>query len=415
MNPLPLTLETILSTFNNTNLNLSEKMRIFFNDFYQENIDINMTDELGMTLLHHIVSKNKMCHELETIVYDLLRHKANVNILNNHGRTLLHLAALNGHFRLIELLIHFKADLSIKDHNGDTPLHLSSKAKKFDHLSGHLASLATLLTASYNQNPTILDIKNNQKKRFNELFSKTIQVQIFNRFNSLKKIKISRIDKNQVVAIIKSEKNIDTLRALIVLNERVNTIKAFAENLVLFKPPHPSEFPLLYISPQIIKLFKLSYVMDFKSETNRFMNFYLTSVPKDYFKENTNGFSVFNYICSVYDSKKIEEMIKQWGDSVLLQSHQNLICSNMESLRRFHPELARKYLPYTNFTLKDLEKFQDNCPICKNIINNIGDKWIRLKCSHQFHEGCLFEWLPHQNTCPMCRRTLNIPLKIEYL
>lgn len=424
MNPPPVTLDDFANTFNCKNPNYQAAIRIFFTNFYQDNIDINMIDDSGMTLLHHLAAKNNLSRDLGSIAYDLLRHGADVNVLDNSGRAPLHLAALNGHFRLVELLIHFKADLSIKDHNSDTPLHLSAKAggarnPQIHSCPGHFATLATLLIASYNQNPSILQTRNNRKKLFNDLFTETIQILIFNRFNALKKIKTSRIERNQVDSIIRSSKNVDTLCALIVLNDHASVIKRFeADIITMTKLLH---VPLLYISPQILKLLKIPSVPDCKSVLSRFFNFYSSpasfkALPKfnsDYFIEINNGFSIFNHMCSVYDSKIIEKAIINWGEAAILQLRPNLICSNVESLYRFHPELAQKYLPYMTFTLKDSEKLLENCPICKNTSNSNGDKWIKLRCKHQFHEDCLSEWLPHQNTCPMCRRALHFTIKLE--
>lgn len=419
----PPTLNDYLCTLNNENQNYQAAMRTFFTNLYQDNIDINITDSSGMTLLHHLASKKEMCHELEIIFYDILRHKADVNLLDNNGWTPLHLAVMNDRFRLVELLIHFKADLSIKDNNGDTPLHLSSKAgaggvKKdpSDNRPGHLTTLATLLTASYNQNPSIIEIRNNQKKRFNDLFSKTIQVQIFNRFKALKNIKTSRIESDQVDSILRSNnKNIDTLCALISLNDHLDTIKRFEKDML--RSLNLFSIPLLFISHPIIKLLKLHSELDSKSATNRFLHFYSHSkslkLDSDLFVESTNSFSIFNRMCSLYDSKEMDETIKNSSQASLIYHHPNLICSNAESLITFHPELAEKYLPYVTFKVRDIEKFQETCPICKYNVNIIGDKWIKLKCRHQFHEDCLFQWLSLQKTCPMCRRALHFLHKID--
>ncbi|WP_193387658.1 ankyrin repeat domain-containing protein, partial [Candidatus Jidaibacter acanthamoebae] len=45
----------------------------------------------------------------------------------NHGRTLLHIAALRGLNEIIALLIIHKADINIKDNKGKTPLHMAAK------------------------------------------------------------------------------------------------------------------------------------------------------------------------------------------------------------------------------------------------------------------------------------------------
>lgn len=44
----------------------------------------------------------------------------------------------------------------------------------------------------------------------------------------------------------------------------------------------------------------------------------------------------------------------------------------------------------------------DDCIICFCPLENSADG-IKLKCDHNFHKECLFEWLIINPTCPMCR------------
>ena len=54
--------------------------------------------------------------------------------------TPLHLAAINGHKRIIQLLVSHEADVNSRDRTEFTPLHCASQ-------EGHLASVVTLLHA----------------------------------------------------------------------------------------------------------------------------------------------------------------------------------------------------------------------------------------------------------------------------
>lgn len=395
-------------------------MEPYFSQLYQNKIDINMIDDSGMTVLHHLAASKMIPKDLHK-VYELLRHRANANVTNNVGRTPLHYAVLNSRFRMVETFIHFKADLSIKDQYGDTPLHSAAK-------SNDLAVLAILLMASYDQNPEILEIKNNAKKTFNQLFKSTIQVQIYNRFQSLKGIKVFRNEFRQIDWIM-NEYEIkvgdDLFLALVILNDlkTMSKWKEESESTIILQT---FESPLHYISDSMRKLINLPILPSPESDSYAFFSYYtdgrlktlkdIYSLVPSYYNLK-NGFNRFNYLCSLHDSKEVENIIKSYGVRTLYPdnhfSDSDLNCSNIESLNFFHPELALKYLSATTFTLKNLDDLKENCPICRNINNNIGDKWIKLNCSHQFHEDCLNEWLPFQKTCPMCRREINIPIKIN--
>lgn len=399
MNP---SFDEILNGFKKSNPESYDvKVKLFFSKLYRDEVDVNIVDDSGMTILHHLAEGN-----FEFQVYELLRHKANVNLVDDKGRTPLHLAASNGFQHLIMLFIYFNADFSIRNQDGNTALHLIAK-------SNNLTSLAALLMAAYDQNPAILDYQNNQKKRFNDFFSSTLQVHIFNRFKSLKKIKTFRNESLQLDSMIKRCDDDIFFNALIAL-EDVETVeickkeckeKDLKLNLIIMRPNSKSKIlkqlkskPNLFIFTRYTKYQE----EDFKNIS-----------PLELFKARSDGFSLFNYYCCDCDSNYIEKLINYYGESCLMQPYPDLICSNSASLKRFHPKLADKYLPYTSFNLKDLQAFSENCPICKNPSNSLGDKWIRLKCTHLFHEDCLHEWLPYQKTCPMCRRNINFLLQIK--
>lgn len=51
--------------------------------------------------------------------------QADVDIRNNRRQTPLHLATSQGHWSLVELLVHFNADVASADEDGDTVLHIA--------------------------------------------------------------------------------------------------------------------------------------------------------------------------------------------------------------------------------------------------------------------------------------------------
>lgn len=46
------------------------------------------------------------------------------------------------------------------------------------------------------------------------------------------------------------------------------------------------------------------------------------------------------------------------------------------------------------------------CAICIDE-QKTNEKWIRLNCSHEYHQKCIFNWLQRDNTCPICRNNVN--------
>ncbi|KAL3821436.1 hypothetical protein ACJIZ3_007341 [Penstemon smallii] len=51
------------------------------------------------------------------------------------------------------------------------------------------------------------------------------------------------------------------------------------------------------------------------------------------------------------------------------------------------------------------EKCDDFCAVCLNILYQENEKIATLDCGHEFHVGCITEWLMRKNLCPMCRAT----------
>ena len=105
--------------------------------------DTNLKDALGNTVLHRAVQikqetkpwlvkaggRNRSpfppSHQLCSVqtVQGIIEHGANVNVVNNRGQTALWFACLDGQEELVKILLQKGADPNIADKNGDSSLH----------------------------------------------------------------------------------------------------------------------------------------------------------------------------------------------------------------------------------------------------------------------------------------------------
>lgn len=60
----------------------------------------------------------------------------------------------------------------------------------------------------------------------------------------------------------------------------------------------------------------------------------------------------------------------------------------------------RNYMCFTSEVVSEIEP----CCICQEAYVN-GDNLGRLDCGHDFHTGCIKQWLTHKNLCPICKTT----------
>ena len=83
-----------------------------------KSIDVDQTNELGLSLLHVAIA-----HGRRQAASALIKHGADVNLSENrHGYTPLHVAAEYGDAELVELLLHSGADPNLADKHGGSPL-----------------------------------------------------------------------------------------------------------------------------------------------------------------------------------------------------------------------------------------------------------------------------------------------------
>ncbi|MCJ1469020.1 hypothetical protein MMC07_007652 [Pseudocyphellaria aurata] len=92
-------------------------------ELLEEWVDINMSDDDGMTLLHHAV-----CTNSEDIVRLLSREGAELLTRNEFRHTALHMAVEKGDYResMAQLLLDNGAEINSKDIYGRTALHLAA-------------------------------------------------------------------------------------------------------------------------------------------------------------------------------------------------------------------------------------------------------------------------------------------------
>ncbi len=50
----------------------------------------------------------------------------------------------------------------------------------------------------------------------------------------------------------------------------------------------------------------------------------------------------------------------------------------------------------------------DGCSICMGSLKSSKNK--KLECMHEFHTECIDKWLANNNTCPLCRQIVDVPL-----
>lgn len=82
-----------------------------------ENFDINITNEIGLSLLHKAIA-----HQHLEIAFDLVWRSINVNIQDSKGQSSLHYLAFFPDISLASAIIKKGAIINLKDHFGNTPL-----------------------------------------------------------------------------------------------------------------------------------------------------------------------------------------------------------------------------------------------------------------------------------------------------
>ncbi|XP_006650290.1 E3 ubiquitin-protein ligase At3g02290-like [Oryza brachyantha] len=55
--------------------------------------------------------------------------------------------------------------------------------------------------------------------------------------------------------------------------------------------------------------------------------------------------------------------------------------------------------------VNDPVDFEDECPICLEEYHYENPK-ITLQCNHNYHLGCIYEWMERSQTCPVCAKVM---------
>ncbi len=126
--------------------------------------DANMIDSDGRIPLH-----NALINKHSDVVELLLGSTKNINQQENHlGNTPLHIAAINGDLKSIEILIDAGAKTDSKNYSQKTPLEYAIQYGYIDivnyYVSNSLASEEMLITAKKNQSSGIVSVNNGEAK-----------------------------------------------------------------------------------------------------------------------------------------------------------------------------------------------------------------------------------------------------------
>jgi ankyrin repeat protein len=132
--------------------------------FFQGSFEINKTDSLGRTLLHHgcVYGKWQAVEELVKM------EGVNLDLQDRDGCTPLHLACIHGHVKCVQQLVEHPAELSLQDHKGYTPLHHATEQGNFECaqllLQCPLDDSTTMLSMKCNNDLTPLELHDKHGK-----------------------------------------------------------------------------------------------------------------------------------------------------------------------------------------------------------------------------------------------------------
>ncbi|XP_058180637.1 ankyrin repeat domain-containing protein, chloroplastic [Rhododendron vialii] len=97
------------------------------NALFKHNVDINIKDKDGLTVLHKAVISKK-----QAIFNYLLRESANPFVRDKDGATLMHYAVRTASSPMIKVLLLYNVDINLQDNDGWTPLHLAVQTRRTD-------------------------------------------------------------------------------------------------------------------------------------------------------------------------------------------------------------------------------------------------------------------------------------------
>jgi len=115
----------------------------------EQGVDINIRNNFGDSLIHIAAAQGD-----QAAVHWLWQHGADINARNNSGSSPLHRAAMNGHKFIANWLVEHGADTKARNNDGDTALLSAIKLNQYSTVE-YLISLQQPSRCKYPSNPPV--------------------------------------------------------------------------------------------------------------------------------------------------------------------------------------------------------------------------------------------------------------------